>query len=98
MSLYQFATQTAGALNRRRTITVDLPEFLVRAIAQRVEEANEDAQDDELVDFNDVIEWLLVTEITSKRFPCLEETIPGFTAAMASWWMKSMYQPPDDEE
>lgn len=87
--------QLAKPLNRRRQITVDLPEFIVRAIEWRVEEANAD-DDAEEVTFNDVVEWLLVSEVTPKRIPLLEQGIPGFTAAMFVWLMEATYQPEED--
>lgn len=69
----------------------ELPEFAVRAIHWRVDEANADGQADEEVTFNDVIEWLLITEVTSKRMPLLEQSIPGFTAAIFVWLMDATY-------
>lgn len=83
-------------LNRRKRVTVELPEFLLRAIRARVDEANENEPDVDEVGFNDVIEWLLVTEITLRRTPYLETRIPGFTAALAVWLMDATYQAPDD--
>lgn len=83
-------------LNRRRRVTVELPEFAFRAIHWRVDEANADGQADEEVTFNDVIEWLLITEVTLKRMPLLEQSIPGFTAAMFVWLMDATYPPDDD--
>jgi hypothetical protein len=92
-------TELAKPLNRRRRVTVELPEFVVRAIRYRVEEANDgDATSDESVDFNDVVEWLLVSEVTTRRMPHLEKSIPGFTAAMFVWQMNATYTPPDSEE
>ena len=87
----------AKPLNRRRRITVEVPEFIVRAINCRVEEANEDDPTGEVVDFNDVVEWLLVTEVTLRRMPILEARIPGFTAAMFVWMMDATYQPSEEE-
>lgn len=84
-------------LNKRRRVTVELPEFAVRAIHWRVDEANSDGDSDEEVSFNDVVEWLLITEVTIKRMPLLEQSIPGFTAAMFVWLMDATYQPDDDE-
>lgn len=88
--------QLGKPLNRRRRVTVELPEFLMRAIRARVEEANENDPGEEEVSFNDVVEWLLVTEITLRRTPHLEACIPGFTAALAVWLMDATYQAPDD--
>lgn len=89
--------ELAKPLNKRRRVTVELPEFVLRAIHWRVGEANGDDEDGEQVTFNDVIEWLLVTEVTLKRMPLLEQSIPGFTAAMFVWLMDATYQPHDDE-
>jgi hypothetical protein len=79
-------------------VTVELPEFLVRAINVRVEEANQNEPKDEDVGFNDVIEWLLVSEVTIRRMPHLEAQIPGFTAAMAVWLLESSYDEADEED
>lgn len=89
--------QLAKPLNRRQRVTVELPEFLLRAIRARVDEANQNEPTEEEVGFNDVVEWLLVSEVTIRRMPLLEATIPGFTAAMAVWLMDATYQAPDDE-
>lgn len=92
-----FGTALAKPLNRRRRITVEVPEFVIRAIKCRVDEANEGEADGEEVGFNDVVEWLLVTEVSLRRMPILEERIPGFTAAMFVWMMDATYQPPGED-
>ena len=69
--------QLANPLNLRREVVVELPEFAVCAIECQVEEANADDPDTEEVTFNDVVEWLLVSEVTMKRMPLLEQSIPG---------------------
>ena len=92
-----FGRALAKPLNRRRRITVEVPEFVVRAIECRVEEANEGDADSEQVDFNDVVEWLLATEVSLRRMPILEQRIPGFTAAMFEWLMKATYQPAEED-
>jgi hypothetical protein len=86
----------ARPLDRRRQVAVELPEFAIRAIHWRVDEANSDDEEGEQVTFNDVVEWLLVTEATMKRMPQLEKGIPGFAAAMFFWSMDANYQPEDD--
>lgn len=88
--------QLGKPLNRRRRVTVELPEFVVRAIRCRVDEANSADDTDEEVSFNDMIEWLLVTEVTLKKMPLLEQSIPGFTAAMFVWLMEATYSPDVD--
>ena len=92
-----FGTALAKPLNRRRRITIEVPEFVVRAIRFRVDEANEGDADGDTVSFNDVVEWLLATEVSLRRMPVLEQSIPGFTAAMFVWLMEATYQPPDEE-
>lgn len=92
-----FGTALAKPLTRRRKVTVELPEFVIRAIRFRVDEANGDDSTGELVDFNDVVEWLLVSEVSIRRMPYLEHSIPGFTAAMFTWLMDATYQPPEEE-
>lgn len=83
-------------LNKRRRVTVELPEFALRAIDWRVDEANAGDAKGEQVTFNDVVEWLLITEVSMKRMPFLEQRIPGFTAAMFVWIMDATYHPEDD--
>lgn len=92
-----FGTALAKPLNRRRRITVEVPEFVVRAIKFRLDEANEGDPDGESVTFNDVVEWLLATEVSLRRMPVLEQNIPGFTAAMFVWLMEATYQAPEEE-
>jgi hypothetical protein len=88
--------ELAKSLNKRRRVTVELPEFAIRAIHWRVDEANAGDENGEQVSFNDVVEWLLITEVTMKRVPLIEQSIPGFTAAMFVWLVKATYQPEDD--
>ena len=83
-------------LNRRRRVAIELPEFVLRAIHCRVDEANMGDKTEEQVSFNDMIEWLLVTEVTLERMPLLEQSIPGFTAAMFVWMMEATYSPDID--
>jgi hypothetical protein len=62
-----------------------------------VDEANAgDDPNEDTVTFNDVIEWLIITEVSMKRMPHLENNIPGFTAAMFVWLMNATYSQPDD--
>ena len=95
--LHVLGKQLAKPLNRRRRVVVELPEFAVRAIHWRVEEANAGSEVGDEVTFNDVVEWLIVTETTMKRIPLLEQSIPGFTAAMFVWMMDATYQDDDSE-
>ena len=70
-------------LTRRRTVEVELPEWLIRVLEYRLAEANQVSGDD-LVDMNDVIEWHRVSPITLKEVPIYEAAIPGVSAAL-SW-------------
>lgn len=81
------------SLNRRRTIEVDLPEFLVRSLQHRVAKSNAGAGPDEEVDINDVIEWTLAAPITVQDVPKLEAVIPGFSDALSAWLTTVNYDP-----
>ena len=83
-------------LNVRRAVSVELPEFAIRALQYRAEVANEGgAEDDEIVTFNDVIEWYVLSPLSVKEVPHLEEAVPGFTAAFTKWLFEATYQPPE---
>ena len=96
MNITSHAARFAESLNERRSIAVDLPEFVIRAIDVRVADANFEAPPEETVSFNDVVEWLLVCDLTLRRMPELEARIPGFAAALASWLMTVNYEPDDE--
>jgi hypothetical protein len=83
-------------LNVRREVSVELPEFAIRALQYRAEVANEgDSQVAGLVTFNDVIEWYVLSPLSVKELPHLEEAVPGFTAAFTKWVFETTYQPPE---
>lgn len=84
-------------LNRRRAVTVELPEFAIRALEHRVEIANADIDSEgaDLVTFNDVIEWHIISPLSVGEMPHLEEAVPGFTGALARWLFETTYQPLD---
>lgn len=68
-------------LNVRREVSVELPEFAIQALQYRADVANEgDPQHDDFVTFNDVIEWYVLSPLSVKELPHLEEAVPGFTA------------------
>jgi hypothetical protein len=92
----RLSVHLAENLNIRREVSVELPEFAIRALQYRAEVANEaDAQADELVTFNDVIEWYVLSPLSVKEMPHLEEAVPGFTAAFTKWLFETTYQPPE---
>jgi hypothetical protein len=83
-------------LNDRRQISVVLPEFAIRALQYRAEVANDSGpEDDESVTFNDVIEWYVLSPLSVKELPYLEEAVPGFTAAFTKWLFAATYRPPE---
>jgi hypothetical protein len=86
-----FTTHAAKALSRRRTIPIELPEFAIRALEHRVEMTNAGADEEEMVSFNDVVEWYLLSPLSVKEMPHLEDAVPGFTAALVRWMIESTY-------
>jgi len=81
------------SLNGRRAIEVELPEFLIRALLHRVEEANIGASDGEVVCLDDVIEWCVASPICVGDIPELEKSVPGFTDALNAWLQTVTYEP-----
>ena len=81
-------------LTMRRSIKVELPDWVIRVLEYRAAEANEGVTAD-LVDINDVVEWSLVAPITMKDIPAYEAAIPGVSAALSKWLTTNMYDPPD---
>src|SRR5947209_20389668 len=71
-----FTTHAAKALSRRRTVPIELPEFAIRALEHRVEMTNAGADEEEMVPFNDVVEWYLLSPLSVKEMPHLEERRP----------------------
>ncbi|HEV7486896.1 MAG TPA: hypothetical protein VGQ65_14555 [Thermoanaerobaculia bacterium] len=90
-----FTTHAAKALSRRRTIPIELPEFAIRALEHRVEMTNAGADEEEMVSFNDVVEWYLLSPLSVKEMPHLEFAVPGFTAALVRWMIESTYSGPE---
>jgi hypothetical protein len=65
-------------LTGRRTIEVELPEFVIRALLERVARANGNVDlTYDSVDLNNVIEWELVESITLQDVAALEQRMPG---------------------
>ena len=54
-------------------------------------DANLGADDEEMVSFNDVVEWYLLSPLSVKEMPHLEDAVPGFTAALVRWMIESTY-------
>jgi hypothetical protein len=73
------------ALNSRRTITVELPEFLLQALEVRVSEANVGADHDEDVTLDHVLELELAESLSIGEVALLEEKVPGIGEAVSLW-------------
>ena len=72
-------------LRSRRTLQVELPEFLICALEARVAEANDGAAAEELCTLNHLIESELVNLISLRDVAELEMAVPGFTGAVQQW-------------
>lgn len=75
----------AANLNRRETLEIELPLFLVRALQERVNEANENADEEERVDLNQLIEVQLAECVTIADVARLERNVPGMSVAVSRW-------------
>ena len=75
----------AANLNRRVALEIELPLFLVRALQERVDEANENADEEERVDLNHLIEVQLAECVTIADVARLEREVPGMSAAVSRW-------------
>lgn len=72
-------------LSSRRTITNELPEFLIRALECRVSEANEGASPQEQVTVEHFVEIELAGSISLAEIAHLEPHVPGIGAAVSRW-------------
>jgi hypothetical protein len=91
------AVHQGAQLAKRRTVTIELPEFAIRALEHRAEIANAGAESpDDIVTFNDVAEWHLLSPLSVREIPSLETAVPGFTAAFAAWLFETTYRPADE--
>jgi hypothetical protein len=68
-----------------RALAPFLASFVIRALEHRVEMTNAGADDEEMVSFNDVVEWYLLSPLSVKEMPHLKDAVPGFTAALVRW-------------
>jgi hypothetical protein len=72
-------------LSGRRAIALELPEFLIYALEQRVAEANDLCVAGDAASLNDYIESELANLVTVRDVAELEIGAPGFGAAVACW-------------
>ena len=73
-------------LSARRSITVDLPEFLICALEHRVAEANAAPPADEHVTLEHLVEWQLAEGLSIGEVALLEREFPGISSAVSRWF------------
>ena len=56
---------------------------------------NAGADEQERVSFNDVVEWYLLSPLSVKDMPHLEDAVPGFTVALVRWMIDVTYNESD---
>lgn len=69
-------------LTARRSITVELPEFLLCALEHRAAVATPVGAD---VTVNNVLEWELADSLSVGEVALLEAEYPGISAAVSQW-------------
>ena len=72
-------------LAARRSVVLELPDFLLYALDARVSEANAGEPPEDRVTLNDYIEAELVNLITLRDVAELDLSAPGFAEAVQSW-------------
>jgi hypothetical protein len=73
-------------LASRRSVTIELPEFLVRAFEERVHEANASAlSPEERVTLEHVVELELAERLSIAEVALLESKVPGIGSAVSQW-------------
>jgi hypothetical protein len=70
----------------RRSITVELPEFLICALEHRVAEANAAPPVDDEVTLEHLVEWQLAEGLSIGEVALLERQFPGITEAVSRWF------------
>lgn len=72
-------------LSARRNLSVDLPEFLLRAFEYRIAEANHGASASEQITLGDLIEIELAGSLSLAEVAHLERDVPGISKAVSLW-------------
>jgi hypothetical protein len=75
----------SAELLSRRAITIELPEFLLRAFECRLVEANEGANEEEMVNIEHLVELQLAEGLSLGDVAHLERQVPGIGAAVSHW-------------
>ena len=76
---------TRRNLTGRRTVTLELPEFLLCALEHRIGEVNEGATPDEAVTLEHLVEIDLANSLSLAEVAHLERDLPGISAAVSRW-------------
>jgi hypothetical protein len=72
-------------LTGKRAIALELPEFLVRALEARVEDANAGGSDADRVTLEHLVELELAESVSVADVAILESRIPGIGDAVSRW-------------
>lgn len=72
-------------LSGRREIAIELPEFLIAVLEQRVDEANDGASEDERVTISHLVEYQVAELLSIRDVAELELQMPGFAEAVQDW-------------
>jgi len=72
-------------LSCRRSVSLELPEFLLRALECRVADANDGASKHERITLDHLVEAELAGSISLTDVAQLERRIPGITTAVSRW-------------
>ncbi len=72
-------------LTSRREIPIELPEFLIVLLEQRVDEANDGASVDERVTISHLVEYQVAELLSIRDVAEMEIDMPGFAEAVQDW-------------
>src|SRR5256885_7502448 len=72
-------------LAARRRVSIELPEFVIRALEARVAEANDELQPHDHATIEEYIESELVNLITVRDVAEMDALVPGFASAVEHW-------------
>ena len=72
-------------LCRRRLVTLELPEFLLRAFDSRLAEANEGCAESDEITLEELVELELADGLSLAEVAHLEREVPGIGAAVSRW-------------
>jgi hypothetical protein len=75
----------ARKLQARRTLRIELPEFLICALEARLAEANDGADPEERYSLDHLIESELINLVSLRDVAELEMVVPGFASAVQQW-------------